>query len=58
MKCPNCERKRYAEKIIKRAKRNFMVRQCIGCDTQYNLIEVRKSKITNEWVEKEDFEDK
>lgn len=52
MKCPNCNRKRYVEKIIKRAKRNFMVRQCLSCDTQYNLIEVRKSKITNEWVEK------
>ena len=32
---------------------------CLSCDTQYELIEVRKSKITNEWVEKDiDNEDK
>lgn len=53
MKCPNCDRKRYAEKIIKRAKRNFMVRQCLVCETQYDLKEVRKVTITNEWIEKE-----
>jgi len=51
MKCPKCARKRYVEKIIKRAKRNFMVKQCLGCATQYDLIRVRKSKLTNEWVE-------
>ncbi len=53
MKCPKCDRKRYAEKVIKKSKRNFMVKQCLSCDTQYDLIEVRKSKITNEWIEKE-----
>lgn len=51
--CPNCERKRFREKVIKRAKRNFMVRECLSCKTQYDLIEVRKSKLTNTWVEKE-----
>jgi len=57
--CPKCTRKRYKEKIIKRSKRNFLVRMCLSCDTQYELIEVRKSKITNEWVEKDiDNEDK
>jgi predicted nucleic-acid-binding Zn-ribbon protein len=49
--CPKCERKRFREKIIKRGKRNFMVRECLGCQTQYELTEVRKSKITNAWVE-------
>lgn len=53
MSCPECRRKRYVEKVIKRAKRNFMVKQCLGCETQYDLIEVRKSKLTNEWVEKD-----
>ena len=53
MACPECNRKRYVEKVIKRSKRNFMVRQCLGCDAQYNLIEVIKSKKTNEWVEKD-----
>ena len=53
MPCPKCTRKRYAEKVIKRIKRNFMVKQCLSCDTQFDLIEVRKSKLTNEWVEKE-----
>ena len=54
MACPECERKRFREKVIKRGKRNFMIRQCLGCDTQYDLKEVRKSKLTNEWVEKDD----
>lgn len=54
MKCPKCDRKRYAEKIIKRAKRNFLIKQCLSCDTQFDLIEVRKSKLTNAWVEKDD----
>jgi hypothetical protein len=53
MSCPKCERKRYSEKVIKRAKRNFMVHVCLGCDTQYNLVEVKKSKTTNEWIEVE-----
>jgi len=53
MKCPKCDRKRYAEKVIKRAKRNFMVNVCLSCDTQYNLIEVKKSKNNKEWVEKD-----
>lgn len=56
MKCPKCDRKRYAEKVIKRAKRNFLVKQCISCGTQYDLIEVRKAKLTNEWIEKESEE--
>ena len=51
MKCPECNRKRYVEKIIKRAKRNFMVQECLSCRTQHSLIEVRKSKVTNEWIE-------
>lgn len=52
--CPKCSRKRYDEKVIKKGKHNFLVRQCLGCNTQYQLIEVRKSKLTNEWIEKED----
>jgi uncharacterized Zn finger protein len=56
MSCPKCSRKRYSENIIKRAKRNFMVHLCLGCGTQYDLKEVRKSKLTNEWVEKDDNE--
>ncbi len=51
MKCPKCDRKRYAEKVIKRAKRNFLIKQCLSCDTQFDLICVRKSKVTNEWIE-------
>lgn len=59
MPCPECHRKRYKEKIIKKSKRNFLVRVCLGCDTQYELMEVRKSQITNTWVEKKsDEEDK
>jgi len=58
MKCPKCDRKRYAEKVIKRAKRNFMVKQCISCDTQYDLIRVRKSTLTNTWVEVNEDEEK
>jgi uncharacterized Zn finger protein len=54
MACPKCSRKRYDEKVIKKGKRAFLVRQCLGCSTQYSLIEVRKSKLTNEWIEKED----
>jgi uncharacterized Zn finger protein len=53
MNCPKCSRKRYAEKVIKRVKRNFMVRVCLGCETQYDLKEVKRSKIINEWVEKD-----
>jgi len=53
MPCPKCTRKRYVEKVIKRTKRNFMVRVCLSCETQYNTIEVKKSKRTNEWVEKD-----
>ena len=53
MKCPKCNRKRYAEKVIKRAKRNFLIKQCLSCEAQFDLIEVRKSKVTNEWVEKD-----
>jgi hypothetical protein len=52
--CPKCSRKRYKELVIKKCKKNFLVRQCLGCDVQYSLIEVRKSKLTNEWVEVED----
>lgn len=57
MPCPECSRKRFREKIIKKGKRNFMVRECLGCNTQYELVEVRKSKLTNTWIEKTD-EDK
>jgi len=53
MVCPKCSRKRYVEKVIKRKKHNFLIRECLGCNTQYSLIEVRKCKLTNEWVEKE-----
>ena len=53
MPCPQCSRKRFREKIIKRGKRNFMVHECLGCSTQYDLISVRKSKLTNTWVEVE-----
>jgi hypothetical protein len=52
--CPKCERKRFREKVIKKGKRNFMVRECLGCATQYSLIRVRKSTLTNEWIEIED----
>lgn len=52
--CPKCSRKRYDEKVIKKGKRNFLIRQCLGCSTQYDLKEVRKSTLTNEWIEKED----
>lgn len=52
--CPKCSRKRYDEKIIKKNKRTFLIRECLGCSTQYQLIEVRKSKVTNEWIEVED----
>ena len=34
-----------------------MVRVCLGCSTNYELIEVRKSKLTNTWVEKESNEE-
>ena len=54
MACPKCSRKRYDEKVIKKGKRAFLIRQCLGCDTQYALVEVRKSKVTNEWIELED----
>lgn len=57
MACVSCGRKRYKEKIVKRGKRTFMVRECLGCETQYSLMEVRKSKITNTWVEKENEDD-
>lgn len=58
MGCPECSRKRYKEKIIKRGKRTFMVRECLGCNTQYEIMEVRKSKVTNTWIEKEATDDK
>ena len=58
MACPECSRKRFREKVIKRAKRNFMIRECLGCSTQYNLIRVRKSTVTNEWIEVEEDEEK
>lgn len=51
MACPKCSRKRYDEKVIKKGKRNFLIRECLGCQTQYNLTVVRKSKLTNEWLE-------
>lgn len=57
MPCPKCERKRYKEKVIKKGKRNFLVRVCLSCDREYGLIEVKKSKATNLWVEKIDEED-
>ena len=57
MPCPECHRRRYKESIIKKGKRTFMVRVCLGCGIQYSLIEVRKSKLTNEWVEKDNDEE-
>ena len=54
MPCPSCNRRRYEEKVIKKGKRNFLVRVCLSCKKQYELIEVVKSKITNTWIEKED----
>ena len=56
--CPQCSRKRYKEQIIKRGKRNFLIRVCLGCDTQYSLIEVHNSKAIYAWVEKDVKEDK
>lgn len=56
MKCPKCARKRYVEKVVKKNKRNFLIKQCLSCDTQFDLIEVRKSKLTNTWVEKDSDE--
>lgn len=56
MPCPECNRKRYKEKIIKKSKRNFLVRECLSCNTQYELMEVRKSEVTNTWVEKKSDE--
>jgi uncharacterized Zn finger protein len=57
MACPTCSRKRYKEKVVKKGKRAFLVRVCLGCDTEYGLISVRKSKATNLWVEKENDDD-
>jgi transcription elongation factor Elf1 len=54
MPCPKCNRKRYTEKIVKKNKRNFLIRECLSCETRYSLMEVRKSKLTNEWIEKDD----
>jgi uncharacterized Zn finger protein len=51
MACPKCSRKRYEEKVIKKGKHNFLIRQCLECKTEYSLIRVRKSTLTNEWVE-------
>jgi uncharacterized Zn finger protein len=51
MACPECSRKRFREKVIKKGKQNFLVKQCLGCKTEYSLIRVRKSTLTNEWVE-------
>jgi len=56
--CPKCSRKRYKELIIKKGKKNFLIRECLGCKTQYSLISVRKSKLTNEWIEVDEIEDK
>lgn len=56
MKCPKCARKRYVEKVVKKNKRNFLIKQCLSCDTQFDLIEVRKSKLTNTWIEKDSDE--
>lgn len=59
MACSKCNRKRYREKLVKKGKRTFLVKACLTCSTEYGLIEVRKSKLTNEWVEKDsDREDK
>jgi len=56
MPCPNCSRKRYKEKIIKKGKKNFLIRVCLSCNKEYDLILVRKSKATNLWVEVENEE--
>lgn len=57
MACSKCNRKRYREKLVKKGKRTFLVKKCLTCDTEYGLIEVRKSKLTNEWIEKDSDKD-
>lgn len=57
MPCPKCERKRYKEKVVKKGKRNFLVRVCLGCNSEYSIMEVRKSKATNLWVELDNGEE-
>lgn len=58
MACAKCNRKRYKERLIKKSKRNFLVKVCLSCDTEYGLICVRKSKLTNNWIEIDSEEDK
>ena len=43
--------KRFEEKDHKKGRHNFLVKQCLVCKTEYSLIRVRKSTLTNEWIE-------